>query len=224
LKGGMGDAIPLPPEEYRTYVSGTPDEAMFLEVGERAVAAFRAHGLKLEGGRFLDIGCGCGRVARQLVSLGLGSYEGFDRHLGMIEWCQRHITPVAPNFRFRHLPVRSAYSDWDGQSGEIDALGLIFPYQDASFDSISLTSVFTHMPLPEIAAYTREIRRLLAPDGRVLATVFLDGVPGIDQKLHFGYPREDFDRTFAEAGLRTISMTPGAPQSLYVLAQGMATG
>jgi SAM-dependent methyltransferase len=213
----MDQSIPLPPHEYRTYVSGIPDEAEFREIGERAIAQFRAHGFKLEGARLLDVGCGCGRVARQLVPLGLRSYEGFDRHPGMIEWCQRHITPVAPNFRFRYLPIRSAYTSWDGHPGEIDAASLVFPYEDASFDSICLTSVFTHMPLSEIRAYAKEIARLLSPGGRVMASVLLDDVPWIDQRLHFGYRREDYDRTFTELGLRILSMTSGASQSTYYL-------
>jgi ubiquinone/menaquinone biosynthesis C-methylase UbiE len=214
----MSEAIPLPPADYRAYVSGTSDAAIFQEIGRRAVAAFWSHSIKIEGARFLDIGCGCGRIARHLVPLGLRSYEGFDRHPGMIDWCQRHITPIAPSFHFRHVPVRSAYGDWDGHAGEIDAEALAFPYEDSFFDSISLTSVFTHMPLPEIASYAHEVRRVMAPQGRALATVFLETASGLDQKLHFGYRREEFDQVFAAADLRTVAMVPGDHQSLYILA------
>jgi len=52
-----------------------------------------------------DFGCGCGRVARQLVLQRPSptSYVGIDLHAGMIEWCQQNLRPAAPNFNFYHL-------------------------------------------------------------------------------------------------------------------------
>jgi SAM-dependent methyltransferase len=208
--------FPLPPLEYRKYVSGGPgDEASFNAVGDWAIGLFRAHSLALEGARFLDIGCGCGRIARRLAPLGLKSYDGFDRHPGMIEWCQQHITPLAPNFQFCHLSVRSSYSDWDGHHGEIDAESLVFPYADAAFDSISLTSVFTHMPLREILAYSKEITRVLASGGRILTTVFHENAAGLN-RLNFGFHPDQFRATFADAGLRIIHATPDS-YATYIL-------
>src|SRR5262249_6440676 len=48
----------------------------------------------------------------------------------------------------------------------------VFPYADASFDFVFLTSVFTHMLPAEVAQYLREVRRVLRPAGRCPAAFF----------------------------------------------------
>jgi SAM-dependent methyltransferase len=56
-----------------------------------------------------DFGCGCGRVARQLIqqSPQPRRYLGIDIHAEMIRWCQRALTPVAPQFHFLHHDVEN---------------------------------------------------------------------------------------------------------------------
>ena len=49
----------------------------------------------------------------------------------------------------------------------------MFPFADASFDFVFVTSVFTHMLPNEVGNYLREIRRVLKPTGRCLITWFL---------------------------------------------------
>ena len=44
---------------------------------------------------------------------------------------------------------------------------------DAKFDFVTMVSVATHLPADEIAAYAREVMRLLAPGGRLFLTAFL---------------------------------------------------
>ena len=43
----------------------------------------------------------------------------------------------------------------------------------AKFDFVTMVSVATHLPADEIAAYAREVIRLLAPGGRLFLTAFL---------------------------------------------------
>jgi SAM-dependent methyltransferase len=122
--------------------------------------------------RVLDVGCGIGRVALPLTEhLGpAGSYEGFDIVEDAIEWCRTNITARHPNFRFRHADL---HNDRYNPTGSLDDTSYVFPFEDASFDVVILTSVFTHMLPVGLAQYTGEIARVLRPGGRVLVTMFL---------------------------------------------------
>jgi trans-aconitate methyltransferase len=48
-------------------------------------------------GAVFDFGCGCGRVARQLIQQQPRPqrYLGVDLHAGMVEWCRRELAPRA---------------------------------------------------------------------------------------------------------------------------------
>src|ERR1700754_1256252 len=105
----------------------------------------------------LDVGCGCGLMALQLKDYlhSNGSYTGVDIHGPSIRWCTNHITATHPNFRFTQIS--------DGK----------LPFETKSFDVILLKSVFTHLRPEEVENYLSEIRRLLKPNGRCLASFFL---------------------------------------------------
>ena len=85
-------------------------------------------------------------------------------------WCQQAITPRHPSFRFHRADLaNSAYNP----AGAAHAGRYRFAFPDRSFDYIYLGSVFTHMPVDEVAHYVREIARLLAPGGMCIASFFL---------------------------------------------------
>jgi ubiquinone/menaquinone biosynthesis C-methylase UbiE len=149
---------------------GSETSANFEEVGNMLVAMLNNEGMTAAGTDFLDAGCGCGRVARFLPPTQIGSYIGFDRHPGMIRWCQDTISTRDSRFTFQHFDLRSVYFDfgWGNYSGSIRAASFRFPYSDAQFDAILLASVFTHTPMEEIAHYLKELNRVLKPGGKVL--------------------------------------------------------
>ena len=122
--------------------------------------------------RVLDVGSGIGRVARPLTRyLGPdGAYEGLDIVSEAVAWCTENITPAHPNFRFRHTPV---HNDRYNPSGVLQDSEYEFPYDDASFDVVVLTSVFTHMLPAGVSQYLRQIARVLRPGGHALITMFL---------------------------------------------------
>lgn len=155
-------------------VSGDqPDpEAHFQEVGAEIVRWLRAFDLVGPDVTFLDVGCGCGRIARELAHESLRAYVGFDRHPEMIRWCQEEITTRTPHFRFHCFDIKSAYGKLDGHAGSIEVPSFRFPFSDHEFDTCLVSSVFTHMPLAEIDHYLGELRRVLRPAGRVFLSLF----------------------------------------------------
>jgi SAM-dependent methyltransferase len=116
----------------------------YVKVGERYLTNFKELcGLKPDHA-VLDIGCGIGRMAVPLTRYlnEKGSYDGFDIVKSGIDWCNKHIATKYPNFRFQYTGL---YNQLYNTSDKVDASNFIFPYTNAKFDFVFLTSVFTHM-------------------------------------------------------------------------------
>ena len=122
--------------------------------------------------KVLEIGAGWGRMAVGLTSYlkPPGSYDGIEIIRDAVGWCANEITSRYPHFRFHHADVKNPYSNPDGAG---HASQYRVPFDDASFDLIFLTSVFSHMPPNEIDAYLGEISRVLKPNGRTVITYFV---------------------------------------------------
>ncbi len=118
-----------------------------------------------------DFGCGCGRVARQLMQQNERPerYLGIDLHAGMIRWCRENLTPLAPAFEFVHHDV---YDD-SFNPGEGKPRSAPFPADDGTFTLVNAISVFTHLTEDQVGPYLREAARILAPGGVVHASFFL---------------------------------------------------
>ncbi|MCB1015600.1 MAG: class I SAM-dependent methyltransferase [Acidimicrobiales bacterium] len=126
------------------------------------------------GDRVLEVGCGPGRSALALAELldGDGSYDGIDVDKRVIRWCRRTVEPRWPRGHFTHVDV------WNGvynRRGRIRPEDFAFPFPDARFDVAFATSVFTHMLDEDVRRYLGEVRRVLRPGGRLLATFFVIG-------------------------------------------------
>jgi SAM-dependent methyltransferase len=165
--------VPLPPVEMRQ--GGGPlkyDDDFFVESARLDIDHLTTLGLAPQS-RFLDFGCGPGRLAFGLMATGWsGSYVGVEVKERHVQWATSAITPRFPDFRFVHV---DAANDRYNPAGS-DARKL--PVDDGSVDMIAAFSVFTHMLSDDTTTYLREFRRVLAPGGKAFITVFMaDGVP-----------------------------------------------
>lgn len=160
--------LPEPPESLRFVGDGD-----FRLIGAEFVGHFLRYGRLKPWDRVLDLGCGIGRMAvplTQYLDPDHGAYDGVDVVQAGILWCAARITPVYPRFNFHHLDLANALYNPTGAVSVADA-GL--PFDDSSFDFITATSVITHLPPEDVAAYAREIARLLRPGGRCFLSLFL---------------------------------------------------
>lgn len=163
----MIDSLPIPPLELRELV-GPTDPAVFDNPdGSLVVPGVDA----AHYDAVFDWGCGCGRLARQLIQQQPRPrrYVGVDLHRGMLEWCNRNLAPRAPGFEFHHHDVyEMAFNP-----GPEKARWLPFPVEDRAFTLAIAWSVFTHVSEAHATQYLHEMRRILKDEGLLVSTWFL---------------------------------------------------
>jgi SAM-dependent methyltransferase len=158
-------SLPMPPFALRQLVGATEDH---LYDNPSGTPLF---GLPPEAfDSILDFGCGCGRIARQLIQQTPRPrrYVGIDLHRGQVEWCQNNLAPHAPGFEFHHQDVHHKGFNPSGK-----AAVLPFPVPDHSVSLMLAWSVFTHVNEAAAIFYLEETARVLHPDGVLFSTWFL---------------------------------------------------
>ena len=155
------DPPPLPGPARRKRVAGSEEAGTFVLVGystyrkiDSLLRSRSGQGLG-EIGAVLDWGCGCGRLARYILSPGDGSpgggrLTGVDIDADNIGWCQESLAGGS----FHTVPLHPPTD---------------LP-RDA-FDLILGISVFTHLREREQIEWLYELSRLVKPGGLVLVTV-----------------------------------------------------
>jgi SAM-dependent methyltransferase len=163
----LAKALPIPPFEIRQLV-GLTDEAAYDN--PRGTPVIPNIPLDCYESVF-DFGCGCGRIARQLLQQTPRPkrYLGIDLHKGMIDWCQRNLAPPDRSFKFRHHDVFNAGFNPDARKPKF----LDLPAEDHSFKLIVAWSVFTHTTQSQTEHYLREVARILSAGGVLVSTWFL---------------------------------------------------
>ena len=159
-------SLPLPPLELRLGI-GPLDPAHYDNPEGKLVLPFVPEPEAYRS--VFDFGCGCGRVARQLIQQQPRPerYVGIDIQTRMVDWCVENLTPHAPNFRFLHHDVANTLNRSDTPSVAP------FPAEDGAFSLVIAWSVFTHLLEAQANHYLRESARILAPDGVAWTTWFL---------------------------------------------------
>lgn len=159
--------LPMPPLEMRRLV-GPTDLALYDNPnGELVYPYLPPESFR----RFFDFGCGCGRVARQLILQRPRPelYVGMDLNAPLIQWCNDNLHPFAPEFSFYHHDVFNVALN----PSRDKPLTAPFPAQDSQFTLVNAISVFTHLTERQAEYYLRECARVLRPDGVLHASWFL---------------------------------------------------
>jgi SAM-dependent methyltransferase len=156
--GPAPDGLPLPPAHLRVRVWGHGDPAVFVRDSASSADLIRSMvaeaGVELsEVGSMLDLGCGCGRVARQWAGLGGVELHGCDYNPELVDWCRNHL----PFMQF-----------------EVNALEPPTPYADEQFGLVYAISVLTHLPESLAHRWIAEWRRIIRPGGLLLFTTHGD--------------------------------------------------
>jgi SAM-dependent methyltransferase len=150
--------LPVPPPEMRALVGPTELTAFENPCGDLVFPYLDASVYR----SVFDFGCGCGRVARQLIQQRERPerYLGIDLHAGMIRWCEEHLTPRSSRFTFIHHDVfDDSFNPGEGKSRIAS-----FPAADRDFTLLTETQTLH---------YLREAARILTDDGVVHASFFL---------------------------------------------------
>lgn len=166
--------LPCPPQEFLDYIgSGAAGRRGFLLVGAINLIELLYFGMIPRGDRriLVDLGCGCGRTALALAPIMKpgDAYVGYDTWHKGIEWAQENLSSRYPTLHFRAFPA-----DNSPRRGGYQA-DITYPIDlaDNTADTVTANSLFTHLRLPAVVAYLREIHRVLKPGGRAFLTWFL---------------------------------------------------
>lgn len=125
----------------------------------------------------LDIGCGCGKLARLLIHHPhVRKYIGFDNYRPSVDWCRQRLQPLAlDRFEFQFLDVRSeAYNP----AGTIAGDKLVFPLATGSVDLAIAASLFTHLLEHDACNYLSQSRRVLRTGGALVVSLHTDAKSG----------------------------------------------
>lgn len=161
-------SIKLPPQDLRFM---NESDEQFISIGTTNLSILEDHGFTITS-KVLDVGCGYGRLAfainHQYPDFS-GQYVGLDilkKHIG---WCNKAFKGKKSKYLFQPIDIMN---DRYNAEGVINAEEYRFEHNDASFDHVTLFSVFTHMYEPDIDNYLKEICRVLCNKGICVATFF----------------------------------------------------
>ncbi|MDB5475830.1 MAG: rsmC [Phenylobacterium sp.] len=153
--------------------AGTGELDMFLGIGDSW--AHLANAFLPPDPVVLDIGCGCGKMARFLALNPSLRYVGVDVFEPSILWCRRAFERYADRFRFEHLDVHSQVYN---PQGRLPASEARLPVADRATDLVICGSLFTHLHEPDARRYLGELARVLSDRGGALVSLHVEPPPG----------------------------------------------
>lgn len=157
-------------EQYNKLVASfpwgfRPDQAkMSATEGSKSLYSRLISGNMIRG-KFLDYGCGTGRLAYSCILNGV-NYTGLECDKNSVNFCRA----VFPTGTFIHLDIKNKMYNPDGKKSINDLVEVI---PDNEFDSIAALSVLTHTGSPEEGeSLIKQLARVLKPEGIALITAF----------------------------------------------------
>jgi SAM-dependent methyltransferase len=209
------NGLPLPPIELMRSV-GPTDNASYDNPGRLPV--YGADFPSIDYSRVLEFGCGCGRVARQLLQQTEPpkEYFGIDLHRAAIEWCNQNLR--RDGFRFQHADVFNPTFNPSGKPGVSP-----FPAPDDRYSFVLAHSVFTHVVERDVAGDLKECARVLSGDWVFRSTWFLFEkhafpvmqefqnalyINDVDPTNAVYFDREFVSNLFTAVGLQIVKVLP----------------
>lgn len=128
--------------------------------------------------RFLDFGCGQGRIANGLIfgKYKISEYYGIDTVKSFITWCKNWISKFNSSYTFKHLNAKN--SRYNNSANSL----LSLPLKNNSIDIVFLNSVFSHMLADDVLFYLKEFYRVLVEGGTIYLTGFIEeNVPDVEE-------------------------------------------
>lgn len=154
------------------YTDRSRPVPFFVAKPDENLASYVDRGL-LTPGRALDLGCGPGRNALYLASLGF-QVDAVDLSSAAVAWARERAREAGADIRFHR-----------GDAFELPAAELGGPY-----DLIHDSGCFHHLPPHRRVSYLSLLDRALAPGGHLALTSFAAGEGGSGSEL----PDTDFYR------------------------------
>jgi SAM-dependent methyltransferase len=183
------DKLRLPPPVLRWGGPRYKDDQAYIRSGKsNAQSLAFLCGLSKDS-RVLDIGCGQGRLLTGILATfgGIREYVGLDVHKPSIDWATAALADPNLNISFRRLDI---LNERYNPKGESISSSMALPIPSDHFDLVALYSVFSHMHLTDISSYLIEIRRALAPPGKVFCSLFVEYGVKDEEENPAGYHRE----------------------------------
>ena len=167
-RGLRGDPLSLPvPNAALRAASSIESLDSWYAIGE-AWAHIACHFMP-PSPHVVDIGCGCGKMARFLYLHPDLRYTGIDLFKPGIAWCRRAFEHLAGDrFRFEHF---DGISEVYNPGGTIRPCDYRLPFDGDSIDMTICASLFTHLLEPDLIHYLEEIHRVSGVGGRALVSI-----------------------------------------------------
>jgi SAM-dependent methyltransferase len=228
----------LPPNHLRIRI-GVGNRVLanhihFLEMGNGAWLDFLSKGYCSSTSDVVELGCGCGRIARPLKGDWFqGTYVGVDLDDEMIAYCRGHF----PNGKFRFVlsPHKSATYSPNGTVVANDDSQELKIADTNSKDFIFSISLYSHLLEKEASDYLAESARILRKDGVMHLTFFCMEHVKLGERWTFkhkignafvendrlpeaavAYNEEHIKKLVREAGFVSVSITPRPVQSVLI--------
>ena len=229
----------LPPNHLRVRVGvGNKiflNHMLHMEMGKNFwLNNFATTTLNLKS-NILEIGCGCGRMAMPLKSVGFcGQHTGIDIDDEMLNYCNNNFPNS--NFTFIKSTHKSkAYHSGKNNKGLLENKFYKIPLESKSQDFIYSTSLLSHLLEDDLINYLSEAFRLLKENGIMRMTFFcvdsmehnLSGRWTFKHKLGetyveslkypeaaSAYTKDFIERTCKNVGFREIKFTLTPEQSI----------
>ena len=169
----------LPPNHLRLRI-GVGNRILnghvdFIEAGSRCWLLFLSRKYCTLNSDVVELGCGCGRIARALRDPWWGpwfegTYVGVDIDPEMIEYCRNNFP--APRFQFILSPHKSMTYSPNKACKAVEPPGNLAIAAPESKDFVYSFSLFTHLLETEVSDYLRETYRILRAGGTMYMTFF----------------------------------------------------